>query len=147
MGSTSASRIGASCGRSPNGGGRKKTIRTDLAVLFVGDEAEREALLLGEPDLFMPVPGFGQRPFVAVRLASVTVARLQELISDAIAKIRRTVEREADSNSIRMIRRRCRRQALEVDLDHRRGRPDGGLGVDDGLAEDPDTNRRHCDRA
>jgi hypothetical protein len=32
--------------------GRPRVIRTDVAVLFVGDEAEKQALLLGEPELF-----------------------------------------------------------------------------------------------
>ena len=30
--------------------GKPRVIRTDIAVLFVGDEAEKQALLLGEPD-------------------------------------------------------------------------------------------------
>ena len=30
--------------------GQPRVIRTDVAVLFVGDEAEKQALLLGEPD-------------------------------------------------------------------------------------------------
>ena len=29
--------------------GKTRLIRTDVAVLFVGDEAEKQALLLGEP--------------------------------------------------------------------------------------------------
>ena len=29
--------------------GRPRVIRTDIAVLYVGDEAEKQALLLGEP--------------------------------------------------------------------------------------------------
>ena len=29
--------------------GRPRLIRTDIAVLYVGDEAEKQALLLGEP--------------------------------------------------------------------------------------------------
>ncbi len=32
--------------------GRPRLIRTDIAVLFVGDEDEKHALLAGEPDLF-----------------------------------------------------------------------------------------------
>ena len=31
--------------------GQPRLIRTDIAVLFVGDEAEKQALLLGEPQL------------------------------------------------------------------------------------------------
>src|SRR6201997_2069102 len=32
--------------------GKPRVIRTDIAVLFVGDEAEKQALLLGEPGAF-----------------------------------------------------------------------------------------------
>src|SRR5207245_11707821 len=31
--------------------GRPRVIRTDIAVLYVGDEAEKQALLLGEPEV------------------------------------------------------------------------------------------------
>jgi len=41
--------------------GQRRVIRTDVAVLFVGDEAEKQALLLGELD----------------------VGRLTELVTDA----------------------------------------------------------------
>ena len=37
--------------------GQRRVIRTDIAVLYVGDEAEKQALLLGEPDLFFTTPG------------------------------------------------------------------------------------------
>ena len=33
--------------------GKPRVIRTDIAVLFVGDEAEKQALLLGEPELVL----------------------------------------------------------------------------------------------
>lgn len=35
--------------RQPSG---RRVIRTDVAVLYVGDEAEKQALLQGEPELF-----------------------------------------------------------------------------------------------
>ena len=35
----------------------RRVIRTDIAVLYVGDESEKQALLLGEPDLFFTAPG------------------------------------------------------------------------------------------
>src|ERR1700755_3674806 len=38
--------------------GQRRVIRTDIAVLFVGDEAEKQALLLGEPRLFFTAPGY-----------------------------------------------------------------------------------------
>jgi hypothetical protein len=36
--------------------GKPRRIRTDIAVLFVGDEAEKQALLLGEPEVFFTTP-------------------------------------------------------------------------------------------
>lgn len=63
--------------------GRPRRIRTDIAVLFVGDEAEKQALLLGEPDLFFTVPGYGGVPLVMLRLAAVGPDRLAELITDS----------------------------------------------------------------
>ena len=63
--------------------GQRRVIRTDIAVLFVGDEAEKQALLLGEPDLFFTTPGYGGLPLVMLRLAEVKVDRLQELVTDA----------------------------------------------------------------
>jgi hypothetical protein len=63
--------------------GRRRTIRTDIAVLFVGDEAEKQALVLGEPDLFFTTPGYDGLPLVMVRLGPVDVARLTELVTDA----------------------------------------------------------------
>ncbi|MGX7681781.1 MmcQ/YjbR family DNA-binding protein [Jatrophihabitans sp. DSM 45814] len=63
--------------------GRGRLIRTDIAVLFVGDEAEKQALLLGEPGVFFTSPGYEGLPLVMVRLAEVDVARLEELVSDA----------------------------------------------------------------
>jgi hypothetical protein len=63
--------------------GKPREIRTDIAVLFVGDEAEKQALLLGEPDVFFTAPGYGDWPVVMLRLAEVTTERLAELITDA----------------------------------------------------------------
>lgn len=63
--------------------GQRRTIRTDIAVLYVGDEAEKQALLLGEPDLFFTTPGYGGFPLVMVRLELVGVRRLRELVTDA----------------------------------------------------------------
>ncbi len=63
--------------------GKPRVIRTDVAVLFVGDEAEKQALLLGEPGIFFTTPGYDGLPLVMLRLAEVTAARLRELITDA----------------------------------------------------------------
>jgi hypothetical protein len=63
--------------------GRPRTIRRDVAVLFVGDEAEKQALLLGEPRLFFTAAGYEGAALVMVRLAEVAVDRLAELVTDA----------------------------------------------------------------
>jgi len=66
--------------RSP---GRPRTIRTDIAVLYVGDEAEKQALLLGEPEIFFTAQGYDNAPLVMVRLEQVDRQRLTELVTDA----------------------------------------------------------------
>jgi hypothetical protein len=63
--------------------GRRRVIRNDIAVLYVGDEAEKQALLLGEPELFFTTPGYDGLPLVMVRLDHVDTSRLTELITDA----------------------------------------------------------------
>jgi hypothetical protein len=63
--------------------GRRRLIRTDIAVLFVGDEAEKQALLLGEPDVFFTTRDYDGWPLVMLRLAEVDVERLRELVIDA----------------------------------------------------------------
>ena len=63
--------------------GMPRLIRTDIAVLFVGDEAEKQALLLGEPDLFFTTRTYDGLPLVMLRLARVNTERLRELVTDA----------------------------------------------------------------
>jgi hypothetical protein len=63
--------------------GGPRVIRTDIAVLYVDDESEKQALLLGEPDLFFTTPSYEGSPLVMLRLAEVDVDRLTELITDA----------------------------------------------------------------
>jgi hypothetical protein len=63
--------------------GKSRVIRTDVAVLYVGDEAEKQALLLGEPRLFFTAPGYDGWPLVMLRLAEVDAVRLAELVTDA----------------------------------------------------------------
>jgi hypothetical protein len=63
--------------------GAPRRIRTDIAVLYVGDEAEKQALLLGEPQIFFTAPEYGGWPLVLVRLAEVGDGRLAELVTDA----------------------------------------------------------------
>jgi hypothetical protein len=63
--------------------GKKRVIRTDIAVLYVGDEGEKQALLLGEPRVFFTTPSYDGLPLVMLRLAEVGVQRLKELVTDA----------------------------------------------------------------
>ena len=88
--------------------GRGRVIRTDIAVLYVGDEAEKQALVLGEPELFFTTPGYDGWPLVMVRLASVGRDRLAELVTDAW--------------------RMRAPAALAADLDGAGPRPPGGRG-------------------
>ncbi|RKR92945.1 hypothetical protein BDK92_7434 [Micromonospora pisi] len=63
--------------------GQPRLIRTDIAVLHVGDEAEKQALLLGEPEIFFTTPAYDGLPLVMLHLAKVDVDRLRELVTDA----------------------------------------------------------------
>jgi hypothetical protein len=63
--------------------GQRRVIRVDIAVLFVGDEAEKQALLLGEPATFFTTPAYDGHPLVMVRLATIDLERLTELVTDA----------------------------------------------------------------
>jgi hypothetical protein len=63
--------------------GKPRRIRTDIAVLYVGDEAEKQALLLGEPELFFTTPAYDGLPLVMLRLDKVDTDRLRELVTDA----------------------------------------------------------------
>jgi hypothetical protein len=63
--------------------GKPRVIRTDIAVLYVGDEAEKQALLLGESEVFFTTPAYDGLPLVMLRLAQVDVGRLRELVTDA----------------------------------------------------------------
>jgi hypothetical protein len=63
--------------------GERRRIRSDIAVLFVGDESEKQALLLGEPEAFFTAAGYDGVPLVMVLLAAVDEGRLTELVTDA----------------------------------------------------------------
>jgi hypothetical protein len=63
--------------------GRRRVIRTDIAVLYVGDEGEKQALVLGEPDAFFTTRGYDGLPLVMLRLDEIGVERLTELVTDA----------------------------------------------------------------
>jgi hypothetical protein len=79
--------------------GKPRRIRSDIAVLYVGDEAERQALLLGEPDLFFTAPGYERMPLVLLRLEQVDVGRLTELVVDAW-RMRAPAELAADLDGV-----------------------------------------------
>lgn len=80
--------------------GHRRVIRTDVAVLFVGDEAEKQALLLGEPDVFFTAPGYEEVPLVLLRLDAVDATRLAELVTDAW-RMRAPAELAADRDRAR----------------------------------------------
>ncbi|GLZ47571.1 hypothetical protein Acsp06_37560 [Actinomycetospora sp. NBRC 106375] len=67
----------------PDRSSGRRVLRTDVAVLYVGDDAERQALALGEPDLFFLTAPYDRLPLVLLRLPPVDVSRLGELITDA----------------------------------------------------------------
>ena len=63
--------------------GQGRVIRTNIAVLYVGDEAEKQALLLSEPETFFTTSAYDWSPLVMVRLEAIDIARLHELVTDA----------------------------------------------------------------
>ena len=63
--------------------GQRRVIRTDIAVLYVGDEAEKQALLLSEPEVFFTTSAYDWSPLVMVLLEGIDIARLRELVTDA----------------------------------------------------------------
>jgi hypothetical protein len=63
--------------------GRRRVIRSDIAVVYVGDDAEKHALLLSEPDVFFTTTAYDWSPLVMVRLEAIDLTRLRELVTDA----------------------------------------------------------------
>jgi len=63
--------------------GQRRVLRTDIAVLYVGDEGEKQALLLSEPAVFFTTRGYDWSPLVMVRLGMIDLDRLEELVTDA----------------------------------------------------------------
>src|SRR4051794_12457791 len=55
----------------------------DALVVRVIDLADREALLLGQPDVFFITPHYREYPAILVRMEAVDTAQLDELIEDA----------------------------------------------------------------
>lgn len=57
--------------------------RADVIAVRVRDQAEKAALLAGDPDTFFTEPHYDGFPAVLVRLPAITEARLRKLIGDA----------------------------------------------------------------
>lgn len=57
--------------------------RSDVLAVRVRDQAEKAALLAGDPDRFFTEPHYNGFPAVLVRLPAVTRAQLQKLLVDA----------------------------------------------------------------
>jgi hypothetical protein len=55
----------------------------EALVIRVIDVADKEALLLGDPDVFFTTPHYDNYPAVLVRLDAVSSAQLAELVEDA----------------------------------------------------------------
>jgi hypothetical protein len=55
----------------------------DALVVRVIDLADREALLLGQPDVFFTTPHYDDYPIVLVRMDEVDPVQLAELVEDA----------------------------------------------------------------
>ena len=55
----------------------------DALVVRVLDLADREALLLGQPEVFFTTPHYDGHPYVLVRLGKVKRKQLTELVEDA----------------------------------------------------------------
>jgi hypothetical protein len=57
--------------------------RPDVLAVRVANEQEKQMLLASDPDKFFTEPHYNGFPAVLVRLASVDVAELTELLTDA----------------------------------------------------------------
>jgi hypothetical protein len=55
----------------------------DVLVVFVGDVAEKEALIASEPDVFFTLPHYDGHASVLVRMGVVEEPELAELLTDA----------------------------------------------------------------
>src|SRR5436305_13346071 len=55
----------------------------DALVIRVLDLGDREALLLGQPDVFFTTPHYEDYPYVLVRLEAIALEQLRELVEDA----------------------------------------------------------------
>ena len=62
---------------------KPRTPRADVIAVRVRDQAEKAALLAGDPEMFFTEPHYNGFPAVLVRLPVVRAAQLRKLIFDA----------------------------------------------------------------
>jgi len=55
----------------------------DVLVVWVPDLEDKDALIASEPDRFFTTPHYDGHPTVLVRLGNISVAELDELLTDA----------------------------------------------------------------
>jgi hypothetical protein len=63
--------------------GKPRVPRPDVLAVRVKDQAEKAALLAGDPELFFTEPHYNGFPAVLVRLPKATRGQLQKLLEDA----------------------------------------------------------------
>ncbi len=64
---------------------RPRVTRFDIFVMWLGNDADKQALLFGEPDIFFTTDHYNGYPAVPVRLDAISNDRLVEVIADAKA--------------------------------------------------------------
>jgi len=57
--------------------------RRDIFAIRVADQDDKQAMLVGEPDVFFTTDHYDGYPAVMVRLAEIDTVRLTELLTDA----------------------------------------------------------------
>ena len=62
---------------------RPRPFRADVLAVRVRDQAEKAALLAGDPERFFTEPHYNGFPAILVRLPRITLAQLRKLIFDA----------------------------------------------------------------
>jgi hypothetical protein len=62
---------------------KPRVARKDVLAVRVRDQAEKAALLAGDPEIFFTEPHYNGFPAVLVRLPAVSTAQLRKLIADA----------------------------------------------------------------
>ena len=66
----------------------------------MGDEAEKQALLLSDPEVFFTTSTYDWSPLVMVWLEAIDITRLRELVTDA-SHIRAPAELEVEHPLVR----------------------------------------------